>query len=225
MLAAVIFDMDGVILDSEPLHDRGSMEVFKAAAGRDGRCIEPDLLAFRGRTEKDFWSHIQQKHQLPLTMEELIRRKESCFLELLRSEPEVQAFPGLASFVRSVKDEMTVALASSSSHAVIDATLTRLGLLDAFATRVSGVDVTRGKPAPDIFLLTAQKLGVAPPQCVVIEDSVSGIAAARAAGMYCLGFLGNEGKPENMSAATAILRTFEGLDAGSLRALVEPPPG
>jgi HAD superfamily hydrolase (TIGR01509 family) len=219
MLAAVIFDMDGVLLDSEPLHDVAAVRVFEALGAGAGEDIQADLLAFRGRTERDFWVHLQRKHGLNASLDELIHRKQACFFDILRSEPDVRPFPGLVSLLAAVKASLPLALASSSSHLVIDVTLARLELLDAFTVRVSGVDVARGKPAPDIFLLAAQKLTVPPSQCLVIEDSVSGVAAARAAGMACLGFVGSGATPQQLNAATAVIQTFEGVDIAALRRL------
>lgn len=208
--------MDGVIIDSEPLHDRASKIVFEQESRKSGELIQADLIAFRGRTERDLWTHIRNVHSLLPSIEELSRREEENFRSVLRSESNVYAMDGVVALATEFHASYPLALASSSSHIVIGLTLSRLQIQSLFDVIVSGDDVERGKPAPDIFLLAAKKLGIAPSNCLVIEDSKHGVSAAKAAGMYCLGFKGTPHNKHDLSLADQIIDSFQVVQAGKL---------
>ncbi|MBL9175161.1 MAG: HAD family phosphatase [Verrucomicrobiales bacterium] len=180
---AVIFDMDGVIVDSEPLHERAFLDTFARIGNADDHGIHfPD---YYGRSDQVVWRDFLSAHQPPQSLAELSRMKQERFLELLRVEQPV--FPAIPALVRALASRGPVALASGSNHAVISAVLDLSDLRRQFSAVVSADDVPRGKPAPDIFLRAAELLEVPPTECVVIEDSVAGVAAGRAAGMKVIG--------------------------------------
>jgi beta-phosphoglucomutase len=176
---AIIFDMDGVIVDSEPLHERALAETltrigFPATPGMQ-------IADYIGRSDQDFWKDFVVRFHPAQTLAELVRLKRDRVVELVREHQPL--FTGLSELVAALAARWPLALASGSERPVIEAVLDIEGLRRHFRVVVSSAEVPRGKPAPDVFLLTAQRLGVSPAACVVIEDSKPGVAAALAAGM------------------------------------------
>lgn len=183
MLRAVIFDMDGLLIDSEPLWVQAEIEVFGAAgvelseqdcARTKGLRVDDvvayweELRGFRGVTASQVEAHLVAR------VAELIAR-------------EGTALPGIESALSAARDGgCQLALASSSPVSVIGAALERLGLGATFHVVASAQNEPRGKPHPGIFLRTAELLGVAPLDCVVLEDSLPGVIAAKAARMACI---------------------------------------
>jgi HAD superfamily hydrolase (TIGR01509 family) len=178
-LDAVLFDMDGVLVDSEPLHERAFLEVF-AELGY-GETHGMNLADYLGQSDRAVWEDFVAKHHPPQSIAELTALKERRWMELLRTDGRV--FPGMSELARALAGRYRLALASSSVHAVIDAVLELTGLRDVFAAVASVQDVGRAKPAPDIFLHAARLLDTPPARCCVIEDTLAGVAAAQAAGM------------------------------------------
>lgn len=206
--SAVIFDMDGVIVDSEPLHERAFLDTFAQLGYADRHGIHfPD---YYGRSDQTVWRDFIARHQPPQPPAELGRRKQERFLELLLAERPV--FPPIPELVAALAARCPLALASGSNHAVIGAVLGLSGLRRHFGAVVSAGDVPRGKPAPDIFLRAAELLGVAPAGCVVIEDSVAGVAAGRAAGMKVIGIT-NSVAADRLRDAHAIVRDYAAIRA------------
>lgn len=195
---AVLFDMDGVLVDSEPIHERAFLEVFAEMGYAENHGI--DFAAYLGRSDRAVWEDFVARHHPPQAFEELVAWKEGRLIELLRRERPI--FPGVVELVRALAGRYRLALASGSVHAVIRAVLEVTGLSDAFAAVASVQDVGRAKPAPDIFLHAARQLEVPPRRCCVVEDTVAGIAAARAAGMDVIA-LPHTFSPERLAQAGA----------------------
>lgn len=204
--AAVIFDMDGVIVDSEPLHEKAFQQVFEEMGyGTTHGFHFPD---YYGRSDKALWLDFIARHAPPQPFDKLMAWKQGRFLTLLEAAEPI--FPPIPSLVSDLARQARLALASGSNHAVIDAVLRMHGLRTHFETVVSAQDVARGKPAPDIFLHTAQRLGVDPADCVVIEDSAAGVAAARAAGMRVIGIT-NTLPAGKLQDATAVVADYDAI--------------
>ncbi len=206
--AAVIFDMDGVIVDSEPLHERAFRETL-AALGYG----ESHGLNFRdhvGRSDDELWKDFLRVHRPGLGLEELLALKRRRLLELLRIHQPL--FPGAVRLIRRLHGRVPLALASGSERPVIEAVLDLGQLRPCFAVTVSASEVPRGKPAPDIFLHAARALGVKPERCWVIEDSLPGIAAARAAGMRVVA-IPNTHPTEALRDADCVVQDYECLDS------------
>mgnify|MGYP001347518874 CR=1 FL=1 len=176
---AIIFDMDGVIVDSEPLHELAFREIF-AVMGY-GETHGMDFVQYYGKSDRALWADFVAKHNPPQPLEELLAWKERHFLGILRErEPIFDPVPPL---IETLAGRWPLAVASGSMHPVIDAVLAMRGLRRCFSAVVSVQDVGRGKPAPDVFLRAAELLGRPPAACVVLEDSAAGVTAAKAAGM------------------------------------------
>ena len=204
--AAVIFDMDGVIVDSEPRHERAFREIFdELGYGQTHGVHFPD---YYGRSDRALWVDFIERHRPAQPLETLIRLKEDRLLSLL--ERDQPLFPGLAELVEGLSKGTRLAVASGSSHTVIRAVLGMRDLHRHFPVVVSSQDVARGKPEPDIFLLAASRLGVEPAECVVIEDSAAGVTAARAAGMRVIAIT-NSLPAGRLQHATAIVDDYAAL--------------
>jgi HAD superfamily hydrolase (TIGR01509 family) len=178
MIEAVIFDMDGVLVDSEPLHQESTRQVLAECGVVD--CV--DDPAFVGRTDVEIFTIFRARHRLDPDPATLSRRFSAVACAILREH--ARPLPGVPDVLHALRAAgYRLALASSSTPEVIAATLEALGIRALFEHVVSAADSGRGKPAPDVFLEAAKRLGVAPSACLVIEDSRNGILAAQAAGM------------------------------------------
>jgi HAD superfamily hydrolase (TIGR01509 family) len=180
---AVIFDMDGVLIDSEPLHFAVLSELLARAGHILTRAENEDFI---GTTSEAMFSTLIAKHGLSGTVDEYIARYDEALLRVLH-EPHAPAAGVTALMARLRELGKRLAVASSSRRTWVAATIQSLGLADRFDVLVSGDDVERGKPDPAIYVLTAQRLGITPDRCVAIEDSPNGVQSARAAGMTVLG--------------------------------------
>ena len=179
--AAVIFDMDGVLVDSEPF----GYEALRRMRARYGLGYSEDENAeFLGRTTLESCRILKDRHGLPASAETLADLYIEGMLAQIGEGPI--PMPGVPHVLEQVRARgYRLALASSAEVRVIHANLTALALAPLFEAVVSGTQVARGKPAPDVFLAAADRLAVAPDRCLVIEDSRNGLLAAKAAGMRC----------------------------------------
>jgi len=195
---AVIFDMDGVIVDSEPLHEQSFLEVWDELGYGNNHGIHfPD---FYGRSDRVVWEAFIEKHNPTPAIEKLIGLREERLIRMLREQKPL--FDGVTDLIQRLAKRYPLGLASGSIHRVIDEVLALQNLRSYFKGITSSEDVSEPKPSPEIFLLSAKRLGVSPENCCVIEDTVNGIKAAKAAGM----------------TAVAITNTFDAsslFDAGA----------
>jgi len=178
---AIIFDMDGVLVDSEPT----ALEAMRRVMARHGVVYtETDNQEFIGCATVEECRILKARHGLAADARQLADEYVHALLELIRSEPHpMPGVPGVLMELRNAEHRM--ALASSAEPLIIATNLTALDLGRFFEVAVSATEVARGKPAPDIFVATAERLGVRPGTCLVIEDSRNGLLAAKAAGMSC----------------------------------------
>ncbi|MBI2765489.1 MAG: HAD family phosphatase [Chloroflexi bacterium] len=208
--AAVIFDMDGVLVDGEPLH----FEAVNELLARDGLTLtleqyQPYMGTKSGWTEliRDFGLPRPREHYAPLYHELIMRQYRE------RST----ALPGALAVVCSLrKASMPLALASSSIQPWVEACLANIGLATAFDVIVTGSDVERGKPAPDIYLAAAERLGAAPARCLAIEDAPAGVASAKAAGMTCWAILTPYTRGLALPGADRVFESLTDIDLAAL---------
>jgi HAD superfamily hydrolase (TIGR01509 family) len=178
VIEAVIFDLDGVLVDSEHVWDEVRETLSRERGGRWNDLAQADMM---GMSSTEWSRYMHDVIGLPESPEEInaevVRQMEARYAEHL------PLIDGAVDAVRRIAGSFRLALASSSNRPLIDAVLSTSGLAPLFDASVSSEEVTRGKPAPDVFVEAARRLGVAPEGCAAVEDSENGIRAAHAAGM------------------------------------------
>jgi beta-phosphoglucomutase len=220
-LRAAVFDFDGVIVDSEPLHFRALHDALLA----DGVTITSEeywgiYLAYDDRAAICLALEHHEEPSPPERVTRVEQRKIARFAELV---PEVPVFEGARELVRALAGELPLAIASGARHEEIEAILRGLALRDAFAAIVGVDDVERAKPDPLPYLEAARRLapsapGLAPTECVAFEDSLPGIASARGAGMKVVG-VAHSYSPEKLETAHRVVDSLVGLTIDDLHGL------
>lgn len=206
-----MFDLDGVVVFTDHHHEKG----WRALAEAEGWDFSRELAhSLRGVSRMDSVELILAHNGLQKTVEEkesFAARKNALYVDSIRSITEAEVMPGVIDFVKKVRAAgIQTALCSASKNAL--AVLEALGISELFDTVVTGADIRRSKPDPEIFLLGASRLGVPPFHCMVFEDAVSGIEAALRAGMKCVGV----GTAENLPNASEVIPDFVSVDLESL---------
>ncbi len=204
---AVIFDMDGVIVDSEPRHERAFLEVVTELGYGDNHGLQ--FSNYLGRTDRELWVDFVARHKPSQTLDALLAMKRERVLEILRKEQPL--FDGLPELVEKLAARYRLAVASGSEPLVVEAVLTFGALRRFFPVVTTASEVKHGKPAPDIFLRAAQLLGRDPSECWVIEDSKPGIAAGLAAGMRVIAIT-NTHPAEELANATIVVRSYKEIE-------------
>lgn len=201
-IKAVLFDMDGVLLDSEPLHVVINSEIYKDL----GIKIDQDLInEFVGRTSSERWKRIKAKFGLEHTVEQLSDRQWNALIKALQ-DSELAPSAGLDTLLAYLKKNgIRATIASASAGSFVEAVIDYLDLRDVMEGATTGDEVVNCKPAPDIFLLAAQKLGVPPSECLVIEDSSAGVRAGKAAGMFTVGYKNPTSPGQDLSPADTVV--------------------
>jgi HAD superfamily hydrolase (TIGR01509 family) len=177
-VAAVVFDLDGVLVDSEQLWDRARRELVEE---RRGVWREDATRAMMGMSSREWSRYMHDELQVDLEPAEISASVVAKLEELYREQ--LPLLPGARAAVLALAEHWPLGLASSANREVIDLALELAELEDSFAATVSSEEVPRGKPAPDVYLETARRLAVPPTDCAAVEDSTNGLRAAAAAGM------------------------------------------
>ncbi len=212
VVRAVIFDCDGVLADTEPLH----LQVFNQVLAALGIAISSSQYAahYLGSDDREAFRRALTLHGIDVTasrIEQLTADKAVRFRDVLAAE--VRIYPGVVAFVRSL-DGRPAAVASGARREEVDVVLRRAGLADAFAAVVAAEDVAAGKPDPEPFLTALARLAgsgaIDPAECLVVEDSVVGVTAARRAGMRCLAIT-NSYDRDALADADLVVPSLAGL--------------
>ncbi len=209
---AVIFDMDGVLTDSEPLICAAAIAMF----GERGVAVNPDdFRPFVGTGEDRYLGGVAERHGILLDLPAAKRRTYELYLRSLPGR--LHAFPGAVDLVRSCRAAgLRTAVASSADLIKVEANLNAIGLPAAqWDAVLTAEDAKHKKPAPDLFLAATYRLGVPPAACVVIEDAVNGIEAARAAGIRCIA-VAHSFPPDRLRHADVIRPTIADITPADL---------
>jgi beta-phosphoglucomutase len=219
---AAIFDMDGVLVDTYQAHWRS----WLAMAEPEGLSFsEAEFAPTFGRTSREiiaaFWGRGRFREA---EIAALDARKEAAFRQIIAVD--FPAMPGVHELLGSLrKAGFALAVGSSGPPENVELVLDRLGARQMFQAVVTGMDVTRGKPDPQVFLIAAERLAVPPARCAVIEDAPAGVAAAHAAGMIGIGLVSTGRTRQSLSAAELVVDRLDEISPAVLRQLIERRAG
>src|SRR6266542_3400441 len=211
---AVIFDLDGVIWDGEPLYH----EAFNVVLAPHGHTVtESDYTEIIGLSVEAAWDWVRERFSLDESPAVFYRAYNDAVLELMRQPRE--PLPGVADLLGELKAlGLPVGLASASLRQWVDTTLAGLGLNGAFAATVTASEVEHSKPAPDLYLAAAKQLGVPPADCLALEDTPSGIASAKAAGMFAVQVRASSTALPPLPEADMVIDAYSQFDMSLLEA-------
>jgi beta-phosphoglucomutase family hydrolase len=213
---AVIWDMDGVIANTAPYHFRAWRELFRR---RGARYTEDDFRRNFGKRNDAIIRNVLGSQVPSREMEAIAAEKEELFRR--RAGSRIKPLAGAIGLIRALGEHgFAQAIGSSAPLENIELVTRKLGIADLFRVIVSGREVAEGKPSPQVFLLAAQRLGAKPQDCVVIEDAVAGVSAAKRAGMSCIAVTNTSPKTE-LTGADLIVDTLEGLTVAKLGGLLK----
>jgi HAD superfamily hydrolase (TIGR01509 family) len=218
--AAVIFDLDGVLLDSEQIWDEAREELARERGGRWHDRAQQDMM---GMSSLEWSRYLRDELAVPMEVDaisrEVVRRMTEGY------QRELPLLPGAGEAVESLGRRWPLGLASSSNREIIDLVLELTGFGAVFRAAISSEEVARGKPAPDVYLETASRLGVDPTGCVAIEDSSNGMRSAAAAGMTMIAVPNPHYPPSDdaLALAAATVEVVGDVTAGLVESVPEPP--
>ena len=214
MIDAVVFDLDGVLLQSEEVWDAVRERYVR---GRGGRYDEEVQRAMMGMSAPEWSRYLHDEAGVPDEPEAINREVVEGMLEVYRHD--LPLLPGAIEVVRRTAAAFPLALASSSNREVFEAVLELAGLADCFEATVSSEEVARGKPAPDVYLEAARRLGAAPERCTAVEDSHAGIRSAKSAGMRVVAIPNANYPPdeEALGLADSVVDSLDELTLDVLR--------
>jgi HAD superfamily hydrolase (TIGR01509 family) len=209
-VTAVVFDLDGVLVDSEQVWDDARRELV---AERGGEWTDGATRAMMGMSSLEWSNYMHEELHVDLPPGEISAAVVEKLEQLYRHE--LPLLPGAREVVRVIGSRWALGLASSSNREIIDLVLELSGLTDAFAATVSSEEVSRGKPAPDVYLEAARRLDVAAEECAAVEDSTNGLRSATAAGMHVIAIPNPHFPPaeDALQTAAAIVASLDELPA------------
>lgn len=207
MLRAVLFDMDGVIVNSEPLHRKAYYQMFS-----EFNLAVPDTLydSFTGQATLSICERLCQEFELTVPATHLVARKRAHFKNYFENDIDFKLIDGVYDLIADYYESgLRLVLASSASMANINQIFKRFDLDRFFIAKISGADLIASKPHPEIFIKAAAVSGCDPSECMVIEDSMNGIRAAHEAGIYCVAFKNTHTKNQNYQYANKVIAGFD----------------
>ncbi len=213
MIASILFDMDGVLIDSQPMHYEADVETLK----HFGVCVTvKDVEKYAGTTNLDRYTRFKEDYAMDASVDTMVAYREQCIMDMIHSR-DISVIEGIRELLKDIRGRhLKTAVASSSSYDLIYAVLDKLSIREYFDQVVSGEDLKNSKPAPDIFLKTARQLESDPEECVVIEDSGNGVLAGIRAGMKVVGYVNPTSGKQDLSLATRIITSLLEITARDL---------
>ena len=206
MLKAIIFDMDGVLVNSEPLHRKAYFDMFEEFnLNVSNRLYE----SFTGKSTSAICKELCEIFDLSISHEKLMLSKRKHFKTIFDNDPEFQMIDGALSLIKNYfYNNLTLILASSASMTNINRIFKKFDLDKFFKAKISGADLKESKPNPEIFIKAAKLSGFNKSECIVIEDSTNGIIASKSAGIYCIGYNSLNSKNQNYDEADLVVSNF-----------------
>ena len=210
MVKTVIFDMDGVIVDTEPVHHYAYVHHFKQL----NIDVSPEMYAsFTGNSTKNIYERLKTIFNLEQDVATLVEAKRSFFDEAFDIKEDLYLLDGVKELIQDLfNNGMQLVLASSSANVTINKIFNRFNLNQYFTHKVSGEDFPKSKPHPAIFLKAAQLSQTSVENCIVIEDSTNGIKAANAANIFCIGYKSLHSQLQDYSSADLVISEFKELN-------------
>jgi len=217
MIQTVIFDMDGVIVDTEPVHHYAYQQHFSELQIDVSQEV---YSSFTGNSTKNIYEKLKGIYNLSHEVGDLVLAKRAYFNAAFDSKPDLYLLDGVLPLIQELHaNGFQLVLASSSAKITIDRIFNRFGLYSYFSHIVSGEDFPKSKPHPAIFEAAAQLAQTPVENCIVIEDSTNGVLAAKAAGIYCIGYDSVNSKLQDYSQADRVIAHFSELNAEMVRKL------
>lgn len=206
MIKAVLFDMDGVIIDSEPLHFEADEKLMTDL----GYSVPDNYFAsFIGISNPDMWKQVKDAFQMKESIDTLLELQKKINTQLLE-DAVLEPIKGIRPLLESLKsNQIKTGIGSSSSTECIKQVVSKFNLNSHFDVLQSGEEVENGKPEPDVYLEVARRLNVMPHECVVIEDAHAGVNAAKKAGMFCIGYQNPNSGNQDLAKADWIVHSIE----------------
>lgn len=209
MIEAIIFDMDGTLVDTEPFNTEIEKSLFKL---NKIEISEEEHQKYIGVASDAMWLEIAKRNKLQIPVSELIEQNHKESFRYLSEVEQIPIMPGLVDLLEKLQTKKyPMAVASSSTPEIIDLILKKTNLKNYFQVIVSAQETGKSKPEPDVFLLAAEKLGIKPVNCLAVEDSENGIKAAIAAGMTCVAYQSPDADPQKQKEADAVIRNYSQL--------------
>ena len=217
MLKAVIFDMDGVIIDSEPMHNKAYHDMFDEV----GINVSTELYeSFTGQSTINICKRLCDHFELEQTPETLVALKRKHYKHFFESNSNLGLIDGVLDLIIDYhSNKLTLVLASSAAMTSINQIFERFDLNQYFSGKLSGGDLKESKPHPEIFIKAAEASGFKKEECLVIEDSTNGIEAAKAADIFCIGYDSFHSKNQDYSKADMVIKDFKDIAFDKLEEL------
>ena len=213
-LKAVLFDMDGVIVDTEPLHRKAYFHLFEDL----GIQVSDDLYTtFTGAATKKVCETLIEKYQLQISHEELAIIKRKYFKHYFYNDADFNLIPGVKALIENYfENDIKLVLASSASMTTINMVFEKFQLENYFIGKISGDELQESKPNPEIFLIAAEIAKEPKENCMVIEDSTNGILAAHSAGIFCTAYKSEHSINQNYEKANLLISDFSEIEVGKI---------
>lgn len=206
IIKAVLLDLDGLLVDSEPLHWKAWQKVAEELGAT---LSEEEISRFTGVGNIVVANFLKEKIETPLNAEDLIKKKVAKYMALLKN---IKLMSGIRELLAKIKkNHLRMAVVSGAPRSEAIPSLQYPGIFSYFDVIIAEEDVKNPKPAPDAYLLAAKKLNVLPKECIALEDSETGVASARAAGVYCIAVPNEDSKSQNFSKANLEIESIQAI--------------